>query len=67
MKSDTNTNTPVYLRLADMKARYRVSASTIWKWRHTNGLPAPISLGANTTVWRLTDLLAWEATRPQAK
>ena len=59
--------TPAYLRLADMRARYRVSASTIWKWRHTNELPAPVKLGANTTVWKLADLLQWEATRALAK
>jgi predicted DNA-binding transcriptional regulator AlpA len=58
---------PVYLRLADMRVRYRVSASTIWKWRHTNELPAPYKLGANTTVWKLSDLLQWEATRTLAK
>ena len=67
MKTQTPTNTPAYLRLADMKARYRVSGSTIWKWRHTNGLPAPYFLGSNTTCWKLTDLLAWEATRIAAK
>ena len=58
---------PAYLRLTDMRARYRVSASTIWKWRHTNELPAPVKLGANTTVWKLADLLQWEATRALAK
>ena len=67
MQQVNQQSTPAYLRLADMRARYRVSGSTIWKWRYTNGLPAPISLGANTTCWRLSDLLAWEATRPQAK
>ena len=49
-----------YLRLADMRTRYRVSGSTIWNWRHSNGLPAPLKIGANTTVWRLSDLLIWE-------
>ena len=67
MKTQTPTNTPAYLRLADMKTRYRVSGSTIWKWRHTNGLPAPIALGLNTSCWRLADLLAWEATRVPTK
>jgi prophage regulatory protein len=63
----TQHPTPAYLRLADMKDRYRVSGSTIWKWRKNNGLPAPYKLGANTTVWKLSDLLAWEATRTSAK
>ena len=64
---NTQNTAPAYLRLTDMKARYRVSGSTIWKWCHTNGLPPPIALGANTSCWRLTDLLAWEATRTAAK
>jgi len=67
MKTETLPNTPVYLRLADMRARYRVSGSTIWNWRHTNGLPAPVKLGANTTCWRLCDLLEWEETRSATK
>ena len=67
MQTQTPNNTPAYLRLADMKARYRVSGSTIWKWCHTNGLPPPVFLGANTSCWRLADLLAWEATRPSTK
>lgn len=58
---------PAYLRLADMRARYRVSGSTIWNWCKTNNLPAPHKLGANTTVWKLTELLEWEATRTSAK
>jgi predicted DNA-binding transcriptional regulator AlpA len=57
----------VYLRLADMQTRYRVSGSTIWNWCKTNGLPAPHKLGANTTVWKLADLLQWEASRTSAK
>lgn len=53
---------PPYLRLADMRTRYRVSGSTIWNWASDEsiGLPKPIKLGPNTTVWRLSDLLQWE-------
>lgn len=54
---------PVYLRLADVSTRYRVSGSTIWRWLHTNGFPAPLKLGANTRCWKLEDLLKWEAER----
>ena len=67
MKNYQTTQAPAYLRLADMRTRYRVSGSTIWNWCKTNGLPAPLKLGANTTVWKLADLLAWEATRTTAK
>lgn len=67
MESKQSQHTPTYLRLADMRTRYRVSGSTIWKWCHSNGLPAPLKLGANTTVWKLADLLQWEASRTSAK
>ena len=65
MQTQTNTTTPAYLRLADMRTRYRVSGSTIWKWAATpsTGFPVPVKLGSNTTCWKLTDLLEWKATR----
>lgn len=69
MKTETSQTIPAYLRLSDLRTRYRVAGSTIWKWAATpsTGFPKPIKLGANTTVWKLADLLTWEATRPQAK
>jgi prophage regulatory protein len=62
MQTNQTQQTPAYLRLADMRIRYRVSGSTIWKWAAdpNSTFPKPIKLGANTTVWRLADLLKWE-------
>lgn len=62
MQTNKPPQPPAYLRLADMRTRYRVSGSTIWKWAADpqSGFPKPFKLGANTTVWRLTDLLEWE-------
>ena len=58
-----------FLRLAAVKTRYGVSPSTIWHWTksQSNGFPKPIKLGANTTAWRLSDLLVWEQNRPSAE
>jgi predicted DNA-binding transcriptional regulator AlpA len=67
MQNKQTPQIPAYLRLADMRTRYRVSGSTIWNWCKTNGLPAPLKLGANTTVWKLADLLQWEASRTSTK
>jgi predicted DNA-binding transcriptional regulator AlpA len=67
MKNNPTTQPSAYLRLADMRTRYRVSGSTIWNWCKTNGLPIPYKLGANTTVWKLADLLQWEASHTSAK
>ena len=67
MQTKQTPQPPAYLRLADMRTRYRVSGSTIWNWCKTNGLPTPHKLGATTTVWKLADLLQWEASRTSAK
>lgn len=67
MQTNQTPQTPAYLRLADMRTRYRVSGSTIWNWCKTNGLPAPHKLGANTTAWKFADLLEWEASRASVK
>ncbi len=66
MQSQPNLPLTTYLRLPDMKIRYRVSGSTIWNWCRTNNLPAPMKLGANTTCWKLDDLLKWEQERMSA-
>jgi prophage regulatory protein len=65
MQNHQTQNAPAYLRLADVRTRYRVSRSTIWKWAASpeTGFPKPIKLGANTTCWKLADLLAWEQSR----
>lgn len=68
MQTNQTTQPPAYLRLADMRARYRVSGATIWKWSADpqNDFPKPVKLGANTTAWPLDKLLAWEASRQTA-
>lgn len=54
-----------YLRLTDVRKRYRVSGSTIWRWSSSSktGFPKPISLSPGVTVWPLAALLAFEATQ----
>lgn len=52
-----------YLRLSDVAKRYRCSGSTVWNWCRVNKLPQPIKLGAGTTLWRMQDLLQWEAAK----
>ena len=68
MNAEINSIIAGYLRLADLKMRYRVAGSTIWKWAATpsTGFPKPYKLGSNTTVWKLSELLAWEETRTKA-
>ena len=36
-----------------------VSDKTIWQWVKRGEFPAPIRIGGNVTVWRLSDVQAW--------
>ena len=42
-----------------------VSRSTIWKLRRHGMFPTPKKVGSRN-VWRLTDILAWQADLPVA-
>lgn len=54
-----------YLSIKEVAQRYRVSASTPWRWANdpATGFPKPVSLSPGCTRWRLSDLEAWEAAR----
>jgi predicted DNA-binding transcriptional regulator AlpA len=54
-----------YLQSSAVRTRYGVSDMTIWRWLHRGdlGFPVPIRIN-NRRFWRLTDLEAWEASRP---
>ena len=66
---------PRYLRIRDLAStpatdrkparsgRYPVSPATIWRWVKRDAFPAPISLGPQTTAWRVDELDAWDAKR----
>jgi len=68
---------PRYLRIRDLAStpathrkparsgRYPVSPATIWRWvkLKRDAFPAPISLGPQTTAWRVDELDAWDAKR----
>lgn len=46
-----------------LAARYDVTPNTVWRWARTGKMPKPVTLGEATTRWKLSDLLAWEATQ----
>ncbi len=54
-----------YLRDTQVSKRYNVHRGTPWRWAAdpSTGFPKPISLSPRVTVWALTDLLAFEATK----
>lgn len=66
---------PRYLRIRELastpasgdkpgrQGRYPVAPATIWRWVKRGEFPAPVSLGPQTTAWRVEDLDAWDAAR----
>lgn len=53
----------MYLKDTEIAVRYSVSRPTVWRWVHTHGFPAPITLSPGCTRWKLADIEAWEAAR----
>lgn len=50
-----------YLTVKEVAQRYAVSATTIWNWvAERAGFPGPIKLSANTTRWRLNEIVEFE-------
>ena len=47
------------------QGRYPVAAATLWRWAALGRFPAPVSLGPQTTAWRVDDLDAWDAARSE--
>ncbi|WP_111748638.1 helix-turn-helix transcriptional regulator [Salinisphaera orenii] len=50
-----------YLSVKDVAGRYRIGVSTVWEQVAAGRMPAGIKLAPNTTRWRLSDLIDWEA------
>jgi hypothetical protein len=48
------------------QGRYPVAPATIWRWVKRGKFPSPVSLGPQTTAWRVDELDAWDAKRVAA-
>ncbi|GGE15270.1 hypothetical protein GCM10011360_00110 [Primorskyibacter flagellatus] len=53
------------LRDTAVAQRYGVCRQTVWRWVAQESLPEPIRLSEGVTRWRLSDLLAHEASLPK--
>ena len=51
---------PVYVRVADVRARYGVSDMWIARKQRDCGFPAAIHLGGRDRFWRLDELESWD-------
>ena len=52
----------LFLTVKQVAERYNVSTDTIWRWKREGKIPAAVSIGDNTTRWRLSDLIEHEST-----
>ncbi len=48
------------LTAEEVRSRYKVSRSCIWKWTRSGAMPPPRKIG-RTIRWLMTDILQWEA------
>ncbi|MBI77772.1 MAG: hypothetical protein CMM53_08360 [Rhodospirillaceae bacterium] len=50
---------PQYLTKKHVARVLGIHPSTVMRWVRSNGLPHPIELGPNRTVWLRTEIDAW--------
>lgn len=57
-----STDSPSFLTVEQVAARYNCSVDSIWRWKRNGEFPAPVRIGRGCTRWRLEDLLEHEST-----
>jgi predicted DNA-binding transcriptional regulator AlpA len=58
----------MFLRFADLKERGIVKNwTTLKRWQETEGFPASVKLGPNSTAFLESEVMAWLATRLRQK
>ena len=55
----------LYLRDREVAERYGISRQTVWRWAALGKLPKPVKFSDGATRWRLSDLVAHEASLPK--
>jgi predicted DNA-binding transcriptional regulator AlpA len=48
-----------FLRPRELAEALSISTTTLWRWRRSNGFPAPFQLGANTVAWDEDEIRQW--------
>ncbi|SPL71081.1 helix-turn-helix transcriptional regulator [Acinetobacter stercoris] len=44
---------------SDYKGLIGVSSQTLWRWIQQNRFPAPIRIGSNISVFKMSEVQAW--------
>lgn len=52
-----------FYRLPQLKAKLKVSGSSIWAWVKAGKFPKPIKLSENCTAWDAAAVEAWAQSR----
>lgn len=55
-----------FIRMRGLTRRIPVARSTILDWVRKGDFPPPLRLSDSVTAWRVSDVVAWEASRPHA-
>lgn len=56
-----------YLSDTQVSARYGVHRMTCWRWAKSDPtFPKPVKLSPGCTRWKLSEIIAWEASKTQA-
>lgn len=66
MTDPASSATSGFIRMRGLTRRIPVARSTILDWVRRGSFPRPVKLSTSVTAWRLSDIAAWEATRPRA-
>jgi predicted DNA-binding transcriptional regulator AlpA len=64
--NNSDRPTKGFIRERQLRRRVPVAHSTLWKWVRDGKFPPPLKLSDRVTVWRLSDVDAWEAMQGQA-
>lgn len=62
-REDMMADQEKYLSDKELGERYGIHRITARDWVKTLGFPPPVRLAPNTVRWRLSDVVAWEASR----
>lgn len=63
MVNPTQPHPAQFYRLPQLKAKLKVSGSSIWAWVKAGKFPKPIKLSENCTAWNAADVERWAAER----
>jgi len=62
-----NPGKSVYCTRKEVARTLGVHPSTIYRWAKADRFPAPIRLGPNRTVWKVSEVLEWMDTLEETR